>query len=213
MYKNYLPDPLPENWKIGELDEKYGYLKFLGFEGEFLVAVMAQANDNPSAPFHLSMNQLKGILHRYDFGKLDWPAWFESEREAVDSALQLMNWINQNYSDFLPLTLEVLVSVGTEDQLDILRGYYLDGLSLHEYRGEVLVFRKVSLPYGCTGFEESAIKSICHFAQCYNLLIEEIKGGLLTNEKYELIEDIRSEIINQLKSTAHGNYWKGKKLS
>ena len=206
MYKNYLPDPLPENWKIGELVEEYGYLEFLGFEGEFMVAVMDQSNENPSAPFHLFMNQLKGILHRYDFGKLDWPVWFESEKEAIDSALQLMFWINRNYSDFLPLTLEVLVSIGTEDQLDILRSYYKESLSIHEYRGEVLVFRRVSLLYGCSGFEESAIKSICHFAQCYNLSPEEVKGGLLTNEKYELIEDIRPEILKNLNLTAHGNY-------
>ncbi len=206
MYQPYLPHTLLENWRIAELDEKYGYLQFLGFGGEFLVAVTGQSNENPSAPFHLSMNQLKGILHRYDFGKLDWPVWFESEEEAVGSALRLMIWINQNYSDFLPLTGEVLVSVGTEDQLDILRRYYVDGLSLQEYRGEVLVFRRVSLLYGCSGFEESAIQSICHFAQSYNLTIEEVKGGLLTNEKYELIGDIRPEIINQLKSTAHGNY-------
>ena len=104
------------------------------------------------------------------------------------------------------MTLEVLVSVGTEAQLDILRSYYKEGLSIHEYRGEVLVFRRVSLLYGCTGFAESAIESICHFAQCYNLAIEEVKGGLLTNEKYELIEDIRPEILKNLKSTAHGNY-------
>lgn len=206
MYKSYLPHTLPENWKIGELDEKYGYLEFLGFDGEFLVSVMDQSNDNPSAPFNLSMNQLKGILHRYDFGKLDWPVWFESEKEAVDSALQLMIWITKHYSDFLPLTLEVLVSIGTEDQLDILRSYYKDGLSIHEYRGEVLVFRKVSLLYGSSCFEESAIQSICHFARSYNLTIEEVKGGLLTNEKFELIEDIRPEIINKLKSTGHGNY-------
>ncbi|MDI1324238.1 MAG: hypothetical protein PSV36_15915 [Algoriphagus sp.] len=199
MYQPYLPDPLPENWKIGELDEKYGYLEFLGFEGEFLVAVMDQSNDNPSAPFNLFMNQLKGVLHRHDFEKLDWPAWFESEKEAVDSALQLMNWINQNYSDFLPLTLEVLVSVGKEAQLDILRSYYKEGLSIHEYEGEVFVFRKVSLLYGCTEFEESAIKSICHFAQSYNMAIEEVKGGLLTNEKFELIEDLRPKLHFYLK--------------
>lgn len=199
MYKNYLPDPLPENWKVGELDEEYGYLEFLGFDGEFLVSVMEQSNENPYAPFHLSLNQLKGILHRYDFGKLDWPEWFESEKEAFDSALQLMIWINQNYSDFLPLTLKVLVSVGTEDQLDILQGYYKEGLSLHECRSEVLIFRKVSLLYGCSGFAESAIKSICHFAQCHNLIFDEVKGGLLTNEKYELIEDLRPKLHNHLK--------------
>lgn len=206
MYKNYLPDPLPKNWKLGELDEEYGYLEFLGFDGEFLVSVMAHPEDNPSKPYFLSLSQLKGILHRYDFENLNWLEWFESEEVAVDSALQLINWINQNYADFFPLTGEVLVSVGTEDQLDILRNYYVEVLRLHEYRGEALVFRRVSLLYGCTGFEESAIKSICHFAQCYNLGIEEVKGGLLTNEKYELIEDFRPEIIKHLKSTAHENY-------
>ena len=206
MYKNYLPDPLPENWKIGELDQKYGYLEFLGFDGEFLVAVMDQSNDNPSAPFNLFMNQLKGILHRYDFGKLDWPEWFESEKEAVDSALQLMNWITSHYSDFLPLTLEVLVSIGTEDQLDILRSYFRDDLRRHEYNGEKLVFRKVSLLHGSTCFEESAIHSICHFAHSHNLSSEEVKGGLLTNEKFELIEDIRTKINDHLNSTNHGNH-------
>jgi hypothetical protein len=199
MYKNYLPETLPLNWMIADLDEANGYLEFLGFKDEFLVSVMESGYDNPSQPFHLSMSQLKGILSRYDFENLMWPEWFGTAEEAVASAIQLMNWINQNWENFYPVTLEVLVSLGTEKQLPILRGYFEGELVIHDFNGEALVFRKVTLLRGLACYSESAIETICHFFESTNLKIEEVTGGLLTNEKFQLIEDFRPKLRDLLK--------------
>jgi hypothetical protein len=203
MYKNYLPEPFPVNWIIADLDEANGYLEFLGFKDEFLVSVMESGYDNPSQPFHLAMSQLKGILSRYDFDNLMWPEWFGTAEEAVASAIQLMNWINQNWENFYPVTLEVLVSLGTEEQLPILRGYFEGELIIHDFNGEALVFRKVTLLRGSSCYSESAIETICHFHESANLKIEEVKGGLLTNEKFQLIEDLRPIITERSRPLHH----------
>jgi len=198
-FKNYLPETIPENWVIGELDETNEYVEFLGFDGGFLVSVMKHEFDNPSKPYFLSLSQLKGIFECYEFEKLNWPDWFETAKEAIDSSFKLLEWINQNHKDFLPLTLEVWVSLGSLDQLSQLEKYFEDNLVTHEFREERLVFRKVSLLQNASSYAESAIQTICHYAKCYNLPIEELIGGLLTNEKFQLIEDLRSKIHHQLK--------------
>ena len=206
MYKSYLHETLPENWEIGELDESNGYIEFLGLEEEFLVSVMKHEYDNPAKPFFLSLSQTKGILERYEFEKLNWQEWFETAEEAMVSALNLMEWINQNHKNFLPLTLEVLVSLGSADQLSQFEKYFEGDLITHDYQGERLVYRKVSLHQHAFSYEESAIQTIWQYAKCYNIPIEELTGGLLTNEKFELITDLRSELINRFNSTVYEKY-------
>jgi hypothetical protein len=206
MYKSYLPETLPENWEIGELDESNGYIEFLGLEEEFLVSVMKHDYDNPAKPYFLSLSQTKGILDRYEFEKLNWTEWFETAEQAMDSAIKLLEWINQNHKIFLPLTLEVLVSLGSADQLSQLEKYFDSNLLTHEYKAERLIFHKVSLHQNAFSYEESAIQTICHYAKCCNLSIEEITGGLLTNEKYQLIADLKPELINRLNLTVYEKY-------
>ena len=198
MYKSYLPETLPENWVISELDEIYGYLELIGFNGELLVSVMKHEYDNPSKPYSLSLSQTKGILERYEFEKLNWPEWFETTEQAVDSAIQLLEWINHHYENFLPVTLEVLVSLGAANQLSQFEKYFSGNLITHDYQDERLVFHKVSLHRNAFSYDESAIQTICHYANCYNLPIEELTGGLLTNEKFQLIADLRPKILCQL---------------
>ncbi len=206
MYKSYLPETLPENWGIGELDESNGYIEFLGLEEEFLVSVMKHEYDNPAKPFFLSLSQTKGILERYEFEKLNWPEWFGTAQEAVDSAIKLLDWINHNYENFLPLTLEVLVSLGCADQLSQLEKYFDSNLLTHEYKAERLIFHKVSLLQNASSYEESAIQTIWQYAKCCNIPIEGLTGGLLTNEKFELITDLRSDLINSFNSTVYEKY-------
>jgi hypothetical protein len=198
MYKSYLPETLPENWVISELDEIYGYLELIGFNGEFLVSVMKHEYDNPSKPYFLSLSQTKGILERYEFEKLNWPEWFEITEQAMDSAIQLLEWINHHYENFLPVTLEVLVSLGAANQLSQFEKYFSGNLITHDYQDERLVFHKVSLHQNAFSYDESAIQTICHYAKCYNLPIEKLTGGLVTNEKFQLIADLRSKILCQL---------------
>lgn len=192
MYHTYLPDLLPKNWAVAELDEDNGYLEFLGYDGEFLVSVMEDSYENPDTPYHLCMNQMKGIIGRYDFDQLDWPEWFKDPEEAVNAALKLMIWMNQNYSDFLPLAMEILVSIGTKDQLQVIEQYFTGELKIHDFNGQTLVFKKVCLLGGSNSYEESAKLSLSDFTLNSGLSPKEMKGGLLTNEKFELIEDLRS---------------------
>ena len=190
MYFNHLPAELPENWIITEIDEENSYIEFLGFNEEFLISVMKDTYESPEEPFHLVMNPLKGMLSRYEFDQLDWPEWFKQEKQAVQSALDLMIWMNQNYQNFAPVTLEVFVSIGTEDQMPFIQKYYEGELSIHEYDNERLVFRKVSLLRASCDYQESAIQSICHFAKNVKLSTSDFKGGILTNEKFQFLEDL-----------------------
>lgn len=199
MYQHYLPEPMPENWVVAELDEPNGYLEFSGFDGEFLISVMPHPEENPSLPYFLSLSQLKGILERYDFEYLDWPEWHVSAKEGTESALQLMEWINRHYGSFSPLTLEVYVSVGTGDQVDRLSRFFGDELAVHDFEGQTLVFRKVRLLRGAGDYAASAIETICHYAENCNISDEEIRGGLLTNERYQLIEDLRPAIRERVR--------------
>ncbi len=161
---------------------------------------MKDSYENPEEPFHLEMNPLKGIISRYDFENLDWPMWFDGRNDAVQSALDLMNWMNKNYSNFAPVTLEVYVSLGTEDQLPVIERYHQDKLIVHELEDNHLVFKKVNLLRGSWSYAESAIESLCHFAQNSNLNPSDLKGGILTNEKFQLLEDLRQELLEHYKS-------------
>jgi hypothetical protein len=143
------------------------------------------------------MNQLKGILSRYDFENLDWPEWFAKRKDIVQSAFDLMNWMNENYSKFAPVTMEVYVSLGTEDQLPMIEKYFKDKLIIHVLEGDCMIFRKVNLVRGSWSYLESAIDSLCQFAKTSELNPSDLKGGILTNEKFQLLEDLRSEMIEQ----------------
>jgi len=200
MYSNYLPSTLPQNWVLAEIDQENEYIEFLGFDEELLVSIMAQPAENPQEPYFLCLSQLKGIVGRYDFESLDWPEWHPDAESAVLSAIKLMEWINQNYQDIDPVSQALYISLGTEEQLPILQKYYEEELFINEYRGENLVFKNARLLSGSTSYSESAIQSISHFAKCYKLPIREIKGGLLCNEQFELIEDIRDELATRLKT-------------
>lgn len=200
MYTKHLPAELPDNWVIAENDEENDYIEFQGFDGEFLISIMKDSYENPEEPFHLCMNPLKGILSRYNFENLDCPQWFAKRNDAAKSSLDLMNWMNENYSDFAPVTVEVLVSLGTEEQLPIIKKYYEDQLIIHEMEGDRLVFKKVNLLRGSWSFSESAIESLSHFAKSSNLNPCDLKGGILTNEKFQLLEDLRPELQAHYKS-------------
>jgi hypothetical protein len=200
MYSKHLPAELPENWIIAEIDEENSYIEFLGFNEEFLISIMKDTYESPEEPFHLVMNPLKGMLSRYVFDQLDWPEWFKYEKQAVQSALDLMNWMNQNYQNFAPVTLEVFVSIGTEDQLPIIEKYYEDNLFIHEMGIDCLVFKKVNLLRGSWSYSESAIESLSHFAKTSNLNPSDLKGGILTNEKFQFLEDLRPQLKNRINS-------------
>lgn len=205
MYTKHLPPELPENWIIAENDEANDYIEFHGFDGEFLISIMKDSYENSDEPFHLIMNPLKGMLSRYDFESLDWPEWFAKRKEAVQSALDLMTWINSNYQKFDPVTLGVYVSLGTEDQLPIIEKYFKDNLVINDFLGNRLVFKNVNLLRGSCSYSESAIDLLCHFAKCFNMNPKDLKGGILTNEKFQLLEDLRPDLIKHLKSLSYAH--------
>jgi hypothetical protein len=143
------------------------------------------------------------MLNRDEFDQLDWPEWFKYEKQAVQSALDLMNWMNQNYQNFAPVTLEVFVSIGTEDQLALLEKYYKGELTIQEYENERLIFRKVSLLMGSWSYSQSAIETITHLAKMVKLSPAELKGGILTNEKFQFLEDLRPQLKNRINSMCY----------
>lgn len=203
MNKDYLPQSPPENWIITEIDEANEYLEFSGFNGEFLISVMAHPEDNPSEPYFLSLSQLKGILHRYDFEKLHWPEWHENPNDAVKSAMDLMEWMNENYQSFIPLTLEVWVSLGSIDQLELIQKHFEDDLVSRKFQGDQLIFKPLNLSWGSSSYSESAISTLCHFLENCSISTKNLTAGILTNERFQLIEDVRAEILIHLKPITH----------
>lgn len=205
MYTEHLPASQPENWIIAELDEDNEYLEFLGFEGEFLISLMPHPEENPSLPFFLTLSQLKGILGRYDFEDLEWPEWHGNPAEAVRSAVELMEWMNGNYGSFIPVTTEVLVSLGKAEYLDEIRKHYAEELVIHEFDGQSMVFKKLNLIQGSTSYSESAIRTLCHFLENYSISPENLTAGILTNERFQFIKDVREELLIHLNHITHDN--------
>lgn len=66
--------------------------------------------------------------------------------------------------------------------------------------GERLVFKKVNLLRGSRSYTDSAIESLSHFAKSSNLNLCDLKGGILTNEKFQFLEDLRPELQSHYKS-------------
>jgi hypothetical protein len=203
MNKDYLPHSLPENWITTEIDEANEYLEFSGFNGGFLISVMAHPEDNPSKPYFLSLSQLKGILHRYDFEKLNWPEWHANPDDAVKSAMDLMEWMNQNYASFIPLTLEVWVSLGSIDQLELIQRHFEGELISQEFQGQQLIFKPLNLSWGSSSYLESALRTLCHFLENCSICTDNLTAGILTNERFQFIEDVRDEILIHLKPKTH----------
>lgn len=204
MYKNYLPDVLPENWIVAELDEPNGYLEFLGYDGEFLVSVMDHSNDNPLNPYFLSLNQMKGILSRFEFETLGWKEWYPSAKEAIESALELIKWMKQNYSTFVPLTHYVFVSLGTEGEIQSILRHFGHPVVVQEFQNQRIVFREVQLTWGATTHSEAALRAITLFYKMQGFSLENLVVGYLTNEKFQLIEDLRPFILNRLSKKQYG---------
>lgn len=198
MYKNYLPDVLPENWMLADLDEENGYLEFLGYEGEFLVSVMEHSNENPKNPYFLNLSQMKGILSRFDFESLEWQEWYPTAEEALESALKLIVWINQNYAEFVPVTLRVFVSFGTEDQIELIRKHFDNRLAVYEFQNQRLIFREVNLTWGVLSHSDASLNAILQFYKSSKIPTQDMLAGFLTNEKFELIEDLRPVILEHL---------------
>jgi hypothetical protein len=205
MNKDYLPQTPPENWIITEIDEANEYLEFSGFNGEFLVSVMAHPEDNPSKPYFLSLSQLKGILHRYDFENLNWPEWHANPNDAVKSAMDFMEWMNQNYASFIPLTLEVWLSLGSIDQLELIQKHFEDELVFQEFQGKQLIFKRLKLSCGSSSYSESAIRTLSHFLENCSISPENLTAGILTNERFQFIEDMRAELLIHLNHITHDN--------
>ncbi|UZD22286.1 hypothetical protein PBT90_02350 [Algoriphagus halophytocola] len=203
MFLNHLPHPLPENWLIGELDQDNEYLELLGHNEEFLLSIMKHEYDNPAKPYFLNLSQLKGILCRYDFESLDWPEWFKSPKDGVESAIRLMEWINLNYGTFDPVSNSVLVSLGTEDRVDSIRAHFGGRVMVQEFQNRKLVFREVNLTWGAASHSEAALKAIILFYETQGFDTTDLTVGFLTNEKFQLIDDLRPAILEQLKKVPY----------
>lgn len=198
MYKEHLPDLLPENWVLSDLDEANGYVEFLGFEGEFLISVMYHAEEYPADPYLLNLSQMKGILGRYNFENLDWPEWFGDTNEAIESALKLMDWMNQNYGTFDPVTNYVMVSLGKEERLNSISSHFDGYITVEEFQNRLLVFRQVHLTYGANTHAEAALRAIKLFYEIQGFDTKDLTVGYLTNEKFQLIEDLRPMVLDQI---------------
>ena len=91
-------------------------------------------------------------------------------------------------------------SVGTENQKDIVQRYFENVLVSHDDTNQCYLYSRVSLTRTSLTYSEAAIDRILHFLKTVELSYNEFKGGLLTNENFQLIEDLRPNIVERFKS-------------
>lgn len=159
---------------------------------------MYHVEEYQADPFFLNLSQMKGMFERYDFESLNWPEWFGEPKEAIQSAFQLMAWINRNYESFDPVTNYVMVSLGKEDRLNSISRHFGGLTTVKEFQYQRLVFRQVELTWGANTHAEAALRAIKLFYELQGFDTEDLVVGFLTNEKFQLIEDLRPAILEQI---------------
>lgn len=197
MYLSYLP-PIQSPWIISENDEEYNYLELTGYSGEFRVYLTEDHFDNPDKPYKLGLDQTKGILERFDYSTLETDSFYTTPKKAAEAMTKLIKSIAHNYKIFLPVTNEVFLALGDSRHLDSFQKIMGGEFKLGSYKGQSLVFRRVSLTRGSSSYEDSAIKSIRFLIDNSSFEERDFSDCFLCNKEFQWIDDIELETLNSL---------------
>jgi hypothetical protein len=83
MYKAFFPPTLSPNWTISDDDPDNKYIELLGFDGEYLIAISYEPDENESNPYFLNFQQMKGSFLRYDYTSFGIKTWYVSAKAAT----------------------------------------------------------------------------------------------------------------------------------
>jgi hypothetical protein len=192
MYLSHLPSIFP-NWEIVENDEEYHYLELSGYSCEFRIYLTEDRYENPDNPYKLGFDQTKGILERFDYSTLEVDSLYSTPQEAVQAMMAVIKSITDLYNEFLPVTNEVFLALGDARHFDSIQNILGGETKIADYKGQSLVFRKVSLTWGSLSYEDAAIKSIKFLTEQSLFHPDDFKYCFLSNEKFERIGGIELE--------------------
>jgi hypothetical protein len=205
MYKAFFPPTLSPNWRISDDDPDNKYIELLGFDGEFLIAISHEPDENEVNPYFLNFQQMKGSFLRYDYTSFEIDCWYPSPEAATLTAFALMQKVNQHYPKFLPISHEMYIGLGPVSQLEQIQGFLGGVLMVSHVSGKELVFKKVLFRPEDLDLMVTAGRVIQSYTTIFQLSEADFIGGILCNEdgKYLGKLDFHGEVINE---TLNQNY-------
>ncbi|WP_339756779.1 hypothetical protein [Algoriphagus aquimarinus] len=195
MFLDYLPPILP-HWEIVENDEEYNYLELSGYSGEFRIYLTEDRYENPDNSYKLGFDQTKGILERFDYSTLEVDSFSPTAEKAAKAMVELIKSIADQYTEFLPVTYEVFLALCQAKHFDSIQKILGGEIKIAEYKGQSLVFRKVSLTWGSISYGDAAVKSIRFLLEQNPFQLGDFSDCFLCNEKFEWIGGIELGTLN-----------------
>lgn len=198
MYYRYFPQTFSPHWVIADDDPDNKYIELLGYNGEYLIAISHEADENEENPYFLNFQQMKGAFIRYDYSGFGIQTWYGSPKAAVDAAIKLMDVVDELYPQFLPISYEMYVGLGPSSQLEQIQRYLGGELMVSEAFGLALVFKHVQFMPQDHDFMVTASRNIKSYATAFQATESDFIGGILCNENGQYLGrlDFKGEVIN-----------------
>lgn len=204
MYKAFFPTAICPNWKITDDDPDNKYIELLGYDGEYLISISHEPDENPEKPYFLNFQQLKGAFLRYDYTSFGIGCWYSSPKAAAVAATELMEILKNNYSKFLPISQEMFVGLGPSSQLEQMQISLGGMLMVSDAFGQELVFKQVLFMPQDHDLMVTAGRIIKSYTALFHVNEADFIGGILCSEdsKYLGRLDFHGNLLNE---TIHHN--------
>lgn len=182
MYKAFFPQAICANWTISDDDPDNKYIELLGFDGEYLISISYEADENEENPYFLNFQQMKGSFLRYDYTSFGMKTWYASPKAAVDAAIELMAIVREFYPKFFPISHEIYVGLGPSSQLEQIQRSLGGVLMVSDAFGQELVFKQVLFMPQDHELMVTAGKIIQSYTAFFQMCEADFIGGTLCNE-------------------------------
>ncbi|SMD42465.1 hypothetical protein SAMN00777080_1017 [Aquiflexum balticum DSM 16537] len=199
MYKAFFPPSLSPNWNISDDDPDNKYIELLGFDGEYLIAISYEPDENETKPYFLNFQQMKGAFLRYDYTTFEIDCWYPDPEAATLAAFALMQKVNLHYPKFLPISHQMYIGLGPVSQLEQIQRYFGGELKVSSVSAKDLVFKKVIYMPGEDDFIATAGKIIKDYVTHFKIAEADFIGGYLCNENSQKLGklDYQGNILNE----------------
>jgi hypothetical protein len=205
MYYRYFPQTFSPHWVISDDDPDNKYIELLGYNGEYLIAISHESDENEENPYFLNFQQMKGAFLRYDYTSFGIQTWYSSPKAAVDAVINLMEVVDELYPQFLPISHEMYVGLGPSSQLDQIQRSLGGVLMVSEAFGQALVFKHVQFMPQDHDLMVTALKIIKSYTIIFQVNESDFIGGILCNENGQYLGRLDFH-GNPLKETIYQNH-------
>jgi hypothetical protein len=198
MYKAFFPQAICANWIISDNDPDNKYIELLGFNGEYLISISYEVDENEANPYFLNFQQMKGSFLRYDYTSFGMKTWYVSPKAAVAAAIELMAIVKELYPKFLPISHEMYVGLGPSSQLEQIQNALGGVLMVSTVSGQELVFKHIQFMPQDHDLMVTASTIIKSYATAFQVTESDFIGGILCNENGQYLGrlDFKGEVIN-----------------